>query len=379
MTPASAPLIMIVDDEPKNLDVLDAMLRQAGFDVAAFLSGDLALEAAAAFPPALLLLDVRMPVMDGYEVCRRFKADARLADIPIIFLSALTEAKDKIQAFDAGAVDYIAKPLSQPEVLARVRTHLALRNQSLALEQQVEARTRELKAANDHLRALSQARAHWVSMVGHELRTPLTGVFCIASALFEVAPKDSPLHEMRQDYQSCFERIRKLIDDATFLASLDADAEAFLVQAAVPFAGLVTAALAEAAAHSHGVRFDCAAETLPARQLRRPAELLRRALTDLLVTAAHCTPPHQPVTLTSQSGPDTVTLRIATCGKRLPEEELAVFFDLGEQHTLHKGGADFGFGPTLAYRVLTRFGATVTVENGRTEGIVLAATFPVPS
>ena len=137
--------IMIVDDEPQNLKVLENMLVSEWGNVVAFPRGEMALRAARKDPPDLVLLDIRMPGMNGYEVCEEFKADKRLKNIPIIFLSALNETADKIKAFETGAVDYITKPLSEVEVLARVGTHMAKRRYELYLEELVMKRTNEIQ------------------------------------------------------------------------------------------------------------------------------------------------------------------------------------------------------------------------------------------
>jgi CheY-like chemotaxis protein len=118
---------MIVDDNPANLKLLDDMLRQNGYEVQAFPRGRLALAAAAQEPPDLILLDINMPEMNGYEVCEHLKASAGLAGIPVIFLSALNAVEDKVKGFVSGGVDYISKPFQFEEVQARVQTHLRLR------------------------------------------------------------------------------------------------------------------------------------------------------------------------------------------------------------------------------------------------------------
>ena len=118
--------IMIVDDNPANLKLLEDMLLQQGHEVRSFPLGRLALAAAVKNPPDLILLDINMPEMNGYEVCERLKSNAELSDIPVIFLSALNETQDKVKAFRSGAVDYISKPFQFEEVHARVETHLKL-------------------------------------------------------------------------------------------------------------------------------------------------------------------------------------------------------------------------------------------------------------
>jgi diguanylate cyclase (GGDEF)-like protein len=146
-SPASLATILVVDDNPNNLRVLENMLTGAGFRILPALNGETALRAAQAALPDLVLLDVRMPGMDGYEVCRRLKDVALTRDLPVIFISALQETEDKLQAFRAGGVDYITKPFQSEEVLSRVRTHVELSHSR-----------RQLAQANEHLEEVVEAR-----------------------------------------------------------------------------------------------------------------------------------------------------------------------------------------------------------------------------
>lgn len=131
----SSPHIMIVDDTPENLHLLTNLLRKENYLVSAFPRGALALRAASQRPPDLILLDISMPGMDGYEVCARLKADSVLRGIPVIFISALDDTGDKTRAFQVGGVDYITKPFQVEEVYARVNTHLLLRQTQQRLQE----------------------------------------------------------------------------------------------------------------------------------------------------------------------------------------------------------------------------------------------------
>ena len=139
--------ILIVDDTLANLRLLSQMLDEQGYQTRPVADGQLALAAAQAKPPDLVLLDIRMPGMDGYQVCERLKDDARTKDIPIIFISALDAIEDKVQAFTVGGVDYITKPFHIEEVLARVETHLALRTLQEKLESANRKMSQELNLA----------------------------------------------------------------------------------------------------------------------------------------------------------------------------------------------------------------------------------------
>jgi putative two-component system response regulator len=139
------PTILIVDDTPDNIDVLAATLRN-DYDLKVATSGKKALHIAQSFPkPEMILLDVMMPEMDGYEVCRQLKANPITSDIPVLFVTAKTNACDEEQGFALGAVDYITKPISPPRVKARVRTHIALYNQNRQLQEKVKERTQSLE------------------------------------------------------------------------------------------------------------------------------------------------------------------------------------------------------------------------------------------
>jgi putative two-component system response regulator len=139
------PTVLVVDDTPENIDVLNGILKQ-DYNVRVATSGDRALALARTEPPPdLILLDVMMPTIDGYEVCRRLKADYSTQRIPVIFITAMSEIEDETRGFDLGAVDYISKPVSPPVVRARVRTHLHLYDQKRHLIEMVRQRTHELE------------------------------------------------------------------------------------------------------------------------------------------------------------------------------------------------------------------------------------------
>jgi signal transduction histidine kinase len=148
MNDEKRPSILIVDDVPANLNLLTGILKQRGYKVRPAPSGSLALDAARHAPPDLILLDIHMPEMDGFEVCRRLKAEEGLKEIPVLFISALAETKDKVSAFDAGGVDYITKPFQVEEVLARVRTHLELRQ----TRRELKRKNKRLKSTVDKLK-----------------------------------------------------------------------------------------------------------------------------------------------------------------------------------------------------------------------------------
>ena len=160
--PVHPPKILIVDDTPSNLQLLSEIFKDRGYEIQAALNGKLALQAIQSNPPDLILLDIAMPDISGYEVCKRIKADERFSDIPIIFVSGLQNVASIVKSFEVGAVDYIIKPFQISEIRARVQTHLALRRQR-----------EELREANSRLRSLEELRDNLVHMVVHDMRNPL--------------------------------------------------------------------------------------------------------------------------------------------------------------------------------------------------------------
>jgi CheY-like chemotaxis protein len=164
MGPSSSN-ILIVDDTPANLDVLCGMLRDRGYRVRVAISGARALTAMRAERPDLVMLDINMPGMSGYDVCREMKRDASLHNVPVIFISALDEVIDKVKAFEAGGADYVAKPFEFGEVLARIENQLKIS----ALQQQLESRNEELQRMNEELRRSQQRESRIFSRLSDVL------------------------------------------------------------------------------------------------------------------------------------------------------------------------------------------------------------------
>jgi len=164
--------ILVVDDTPANLQLLTGMLKECGYKVRPALSGELALQTARHSPPDLILLDITMPGLSGYDVATQLKQDENLQKIPIIFISALTETLDKVRAFSVGGVDYVTKPFQYEEVAARVETHLKISR----LQAQLEKSNQELQASNDELQRLQVLRDNLVHMIIHDMNSPLGGI-----------------------------------------------------------------------------------------------------------------------------------------------------------------------------------------------------------
>jgi response regulator RpfG family c-di-GMP phosphodiesterase len=165
--------ILAVDDTPSSLRLLNELLSAEGYKVRSAINGELALNAAINSAPDLILLDASMPGLDGFEVCRRLKLEPGLRDVPVIFVSAMSDMQDKLRGFDIGAVDYVTKPFQREELLARVRTHLELHRLRHHLEEMVEERTSSLIESEKRLKKnLLESVSAVAAMV--ELRDPYT-------------------------------------------------------------------------------------------------------------------------------------------------------------------------------------------------------------
>jgi len=164
--------VLVVDDTPQNLDLLSEILSADGFNVRPAKSGGLALLSARTIVPDLILLDIMMPEMDGYEVCRRLKKDEQLRDVPVIFISALEDSVDRVQAFEVGGVDFVSKPFHADEVLARVRAHLALRRALIILEKQKAQLEKEIAEREKSEKELSRFQEHLAGFLEKKLIHP---------------------------------------------------------------------------------------------------------------------------------------------------------------------------------------------------------------
>jgi two-component system NtrC family sensor kinase len=203
-------LILVVDDTPANLQVVTEALSDAGFEVAIATNGERAIKQANLSRPNLILLDVMMPGMDGFETCHRLKSSPVTGEIPIIFMTALSDTTDKVKGFQVGAVDYITKPFQEAELIARVTTHLKLHSLNQTLEQQVEARTAELKNTLQELQEsqIQLVQSEKMTMLGqlvagiaHEINNPVSFIHGNLSHVQEYSDELLEFIELYQKYR----------------------------------------------------------------------------------------------------------------------------------------------------------------------------------
>jgi signal transduction histidine kinase len=315
--------ILIVDDTPNNLRLLSSMLTKQGYEVRSAISGSVALMAVRTVPLDLILLDINMPKMNGYEVCQQLKADEQTRDIPVIFLSALGEPLDKVQAFQVGGVDYITKPFQVEEVLARVENHLTLRRMQLELQQ----------AKVDALRALAQEqelnrlKSEFVAMISHDFRTPLTSIQGFAELLRYGGDALTP--EVQDRYfdkiNAAVEHMLYLLDEVLIIGRIESgktqcqpvpvDLEKFCRD--------IHEALALSTHNQHTIQFSC---TGACKQVSVDQVLLHRILTNLLSNAIKYSPESSQIYFNVHCDGQNAIFEIKDEGIGIPSENQAHLF-----------------------------------------------------
>lgn len=384
MKASPRPSILIVDDTPDNLQLFFRILNARGYNARPVSSGSLALDAARQLPPDLILLDINMPEMDGYEVCKRLKADPELKEIPVVFISAMNETFNKVKAFGAGGVDYVTKPFQAEEVEARLKTHLELSRvkrelltHNLKLEEQVRQRTQELAEANSRLSILDKTKSDFLTVISHELRTPLNGLFGIVELMFDECPSNPLMTQMRGHFDSCRERLLTMVKDALLLTEIGAESHTF-AHTLSPFDLALYGALAKANAFAQSRKVDFGDPPVFSASVFAETDLLIKALEALLETAVRFSDPGGSVLLMGSVSPSRTHLLIEATGHNIPPDALPRFFDvLAIAESITPGG-DLGLRLPVAERIIRLFGGTVTVENLEPPGIRLSVCMKRP-
>jgi DNA-binding response OmpR family regulator/anti-sigma regulatory factor (Ser/Thr protein kinase) len=249
--------ILIIDDTPDNLRFLSDLLSKAGYTVRRVINGELGLEAAQLQPPDLILLDIKMPGLDGYRVCDQLKTSRRTQQIPVIFLSAMDEELDKVMAFEAGAVDYITKPFQVVEVLARIENHLqvsrlrqALQQQNAQLQRSIEQRTSAetaLAALNHDLETQIRQRTAELQAQNEVLLNSQTELqHTLAQAQFANQLKTQTISTLTQKLRPALTRITTAVEQLQKLRPDRSAPETQALQVIVENSQLMTQLLREA-------------------------------------------------------------------------------------------------------------------------------------
>jgi len=368
--------ILIVDDTPALATLMMRMLTERGYNSRSALSGKLALQAARTDPPDLILLDINMPEMSGYEVCEQLKADAALKDIPVIFISGLNDAIDKVKAFRVGGVDYVTKPFQFEEVHARVETHLRIRSLQLQLSEQndqlehrVEERTRELAKAYERLQELGRLKNDFLSMFSHEIRTPANGVLGVGNLVLDLCPAS----EDRAFYAILFEqssrRLRNLIEDAAMIS--DMEKLALESGASISFPEL----LREVSASLSDIQISLEpVSALEAFSLKGDHPLLKRALESLILLATSFSKNRHAAHMTATVEERVLRVRLEVDALSLSREQVAEFFELTSGVRSISSAEPLGLAPVVAHQIISAWGGEMRLVKEAGDSGYLVAT-----
>jgi signal transduction histidine kinase len=367
------PNIIVVDDVPANLHLLAGILGDCGYRVRSSPSGALALQSAALETPDLILLDVSMPGMDGYEVCRRLKADPALAPIPVIFISAHSETFDKLQAFALGGVDYVTKPFQVEEIKARVATHLQLRRMQVELE----AQARKLRESNERLLGLEGMRDELTHMIVHDLRSPLAGLMGYLSMLDARKQQDDPnVRRYVEGGLQCATILRDLISAILDLNRLEAG-QFPLRMATADLSAVCGEAIAYLGAATVGRKFGFIKPPQPVL-VAMDADLMRRVVANLLGNALKFTPADGAVTLAVEVEGSGARVSVTDQGRGIPPELQRAVFDKFVQahHRTETHDSSVGLGLAFCKQAVEAQGASIGLRSEVGRGSTFWVTFP---
>ncbi len=372
--------ILIVDDTPDNLRFLSTTLTKEGYEVLTAINGSVALIGARTALPDLILLDIKMPGIDGYEVCQKLKADAQTQEIPIIFLSVLDEAIDKVKAFTIGAVDYITKPFQIEEVLARVKNQLALRSLQKKLTQQnsqllhLEA---ELRLALKKEKELSQLRSEFMSLISHEFRTPLTTILSSDQLLQRYGNKlsDEKQQNHHQRIQHAVGYMTQLLEEVLLIGSAEAGKLKFeptLIDV-VAFCGELIETL-QLNTTQHKLLFVSDSKELYAQMDQK---LLGHIFTNLLSNAIKFSPNGSVIQLDLVSSSEIVVFRIQDNGIGIPDKDLPLLFESFSRASNVGCIQGTGLGLTIVKKSVDLHGGQIAVESEVGVGTTFTVTLPL--
>ncbi|WP_319586315.1 hybrid sensor histidine kinase/response regulator [uncultured Desulfobulbus sp.] len=362
------PSILVVDDTPANLLLLTGMLKGLGYKVRSVSDGEFAIQTARHDLPDLILLDVMMPGMNGYEVCKRLKMDDELSEIPVIFLSALNETADKVKAFEAGGVDYVTKPFQLREVQARVAAHLELHRQKKVIQE-----------SYDQLHQLEELRDNLVHMVVHDMRTPLTSMKGFLQLLDmvegETMSKDGKeyINILTDATESLIELASSLLDVSKMEAgemTLDLG-ECNMIEIIREVMGKVESL--------RGDRQFIFEEPKDPIFIQGDAKLLARVIQNLMGNALKFTPDDGSISIGIEAGETCVRVYVQDNGPGIPQESLGRIFEKFGQVKSQQNQRQYstGLGLTFCKLAVETHGGTIGVDSEVGKGSSFWFSIPV--
>ncbi|MDY6784686.1 MAG: response regulator [Cyanobacteriota bacterium] len=371
--------ILIVDDILESLKLLFDALSEQGYKVRGSTKGTMALRTAKVSPPDLILLDVKMPQIDGYTVCEHLKEDEQTRNIPVIFISALDESIDKVRAFEVGGVDYITKPFYIEEAIARIENQLTiqrLQKQLLQQNNKLEQEIQERRKAEEEAEAASRAKSQFLANMSHELRTPLNAIL----GFVQVLNREPDLSFDQQEYlriiQRSGEHLLELINDILDLSKIEAGL-IVLNEKNFDLYRLLDGIeeILEIKAASRNVNLVFFIDTDVPQYVRTDEQKLRGCLINLLSNAIKFTPVGQ-VELIVEKIPRLddyvethLSFSIRDTGVGIPPEEIDTLFDAFVQTSSGRATAEgTGLGLAITKKFVELMGGTISVESYPGEG-----------
>ncbi len=365
-----APLILVVDDHPENLAVLEADLEEAAYRVVLADGGLTALEQVATKRPDLVLLDISMPGIDGLEVCRRLRAEPDTADLPVIMVTGRDAPSDIVAGLDAGANDYVTKPLQPETVLARIRAQLRLKR----LQD-------ELKQTIHQLEELQRLRADFVAMVTHDMKAPLTSVVGFSSMLLDDALGRCPSGEFRVALRNIYDNGRKmtqLINDFLTFSRIEAGKlEIQFEPVDLNLSIVQVASLLQYQADRKQIRIDYTPPGEPLPRVRGDGVQIERAISNVLTNAIKYSPEEQPVRVSLQPRDDWLVIEIEDRGPGIPQDLLPHLFDRYFRVRSPKKAEGIGLGLSIVKSIVEAHGGSVEIETQEGQGTQVTLRFPV--
>ena len=375
------PVILVVDDTPQNLALMRDLL-ESDYTVKLAPSGERALKIAKNQPVDLILLDIMMPDIDGYEVCRQLKADPVTADTPVIFFTAKTETQDEQMGFALGAADYITKPISPPIVLARVRAHLLFKQARDALERRNREDQQRFDTALAQQVELNELKSTFVAMTSHEFRTPLTSILVSQSLLRNYCDR-LPVGErngLLDSIESAVKRMVLMLDQVLTIGRADAHLLSFNPKP-VNLLTLCQQLRDEAvASHSQGktqaARVALDAE-LDDKDVVADEKLLRHILGNLLSNAIKYSPATAEALFKVRRNGQGVSFEVRDQGIGIPAQDLPRLF--GDFHRASNVGniPGTGLGLAIVKRAVESHGGAITVASKPGDGTCFTVTIPL--
>ena len=364
--------ILAVDDTQANLDVLCELLEAEGYTISVAPSGEIALQIVGRVKPDLILLDVMMPGMDGFEVCRRLKQDELTQDIPVIFITAENQTEKLVAGFEVGGVDYIAKPFQNEEVLVRVSTHLKIDRLTRELAQKNEA----LNQANRRIREASERKSRFLANMVHELRTPMNAIIGFTRMVLNregdrlSEKQQNNLGKVMKSADRLLDLITNLLDLSKIEAGrVDVQAEWFDLQ------DLIVGCCDEIQPlMKSDVRLDHDIQEV--QEVHTDQRLLQQIVMNLLSNAAKFTESGMVCTRVAQNG-DEVEISVADTGVGIPAEALDTIFEEFEQvrgSDPQRRGTGLGLSITRGFVEL--LGGSIDVESEVGKGTIFTVGVP---